>query len=145
MVPRFWCVALLASAWLTSAPASALEVPALKTAPIVVVGKVRAVRVDDSPAAMGYVLHLIEIDVEKVEKAEKVAPGKGPEPGKVLYAHTPYFQDVPGVMAPVGDLPRVKPAKGATVRMYCTVRKDGRYDVLMNAVAIKVLVEPKKE
>jgi hypothetical protein len=144
-VLRFCCVVFLALLWLAGTPVAAYEVPALNTAPVVVVGKVRKVWVDDSTAAKGYVLHLIEIDVEKVEKAEKVGAGEEPKPGKVLYAWTPFFKDVPGVVAPAGDLPRVKPAEGATVRMYCTIEKDGRYTVLMNAVAIKVLAEPKKE
>jgi hypothetical protein len=143
IVSRFWCVAL-ASVWLTSATVSAFEVPDLKTAPVVVVGKVRKVWVDNSTAAKGYVFHLIEIDVEKVEKAEKIEPAEGPRPGKILYARTPFFKDVPGVMAPAGDLPRVKPAEGATVRVYCTLEKDGRYEILMNAVAIQVVTEPKK-
>jgi hypothetical protein len=142
--PRFWCLVALALVWLASTPVSAFEVPKLETAPVVVVGKVRAVYVDDSTAAKGYVLHLIEIDVEKVEKAEKVEAGEEPKPGKVLYAWTPHFKDVPGVMAPAGALPTVKPVKGDIVRMYLNSYKDGRYTVLMNYTAIKVIAEPKK-
>ena len=118
----------------------------MKTAPVVVVGKVRAVYVDDSTAAKGYVIHLIEIEVEKVEKAEKVEKGEEPKPGKVLYARTAHFKDVPGVIPPAGALPQVKPAKGDTVRMYLTTQdqKTGQYSVLMNYTAIKVIEEPKK-
>jgi hypothetical protein len=142
--PRFWCLAAVASAWLASTPVSAFEVPELKTAPVVVVGKVRAVYVDDSTAAKGYVLHLIEIDVEKVEKAEKVEAGEEPKPGNVLYARTPYFKDVPGVIPPAGALPTVKPATGDAVRVYLNPYKGGRYTVLMNYTAIQIIKEPKK-
>ena len=136
IVPRF--LAALALAWLVPTPVSAFEVPKLETAPVVVVGKVRRVYVDDSTAAKGYVLHLIEIEVEKVEKGDE------PKPGKVLYAMTAHFKDVPGVRAPAGALPKVKPAEGATVRMYLTSHKDGQYTVLMNYTAIQVVAEPKK-
>jgi hypothetical protein len=143
-IPRLSYFAAIALLGFASTSTSAFEVEKLDTASVVVVGKVRAVYVDDSFAAKGFVIHLIEIEVEKVEKAAKANTSEEPKPGKVLYAVTPFFKDVPGVTAPAGALPRVKPAKGDDVRMYLTSHKDGRYTVLMNYVAIEVITEAKK-
>ena len=140
-VRRFCCVACFAFAWLAVKPASAAESQKLDTARVVVVGKVRAVFVDDSTAGKGYIIQLIEILVEKVEKA---GPGEEPKPEKVLYACTPRFRDVPGVIPPAGVLPVVQPAKGDTVRVYCYRDKDGTYRVLMNAKAVRIVEAAKK-
>jgi hypothetical protein len=140
-VLRFCCVAFFAWTWLAVKPASAAESEKLDTAPVVVVGKVRVVFVDDSTAGKGYFVQLIEILVEKVEKA---GPGEEPKPEKVLYARTPRFRDVPGVIPPAGVLPVVEPAKGDAVRVYCRRDKDGTYSVLMNAEAVTIVEAAKK-
>ena len=108
-VRRFCCVACFAFAWLAVKPASAAESQKLDTARVVVVGKVRAVFVDDSTAGKGYIIQLIEILVEKVEKA---GPSEEPKPEKVLYACTLRFRDVPGVIPPGGGSPGCRADEG---------------------------------
>jgi hypothetical protein len=121
--------------------ALASEPDNLDSATVVVVGKVRAVFVDDSSADKGYVIQLFEILVEKVEKA---GTDKKAKTGQVLYAKTPRYRDRIGVRAPVANLAYVEPAAGDVVRVYCYRGEDGTYRILFNSQAIKMVEAARK-
>ena len=130
-----------ACGWLVTAPARAAESEKLETATVVVQGKVRTVFREEGENDGPLVRILVEMVVEKVEKA---GPGDGPRPGKVLHVWTHRVREVPMKIAPAIILPFVRPEKGDTVKVYCYRQEDGGYRVLMHAAAIKVIERAKQ-
>lgn len=128
--------------WLVAVPARAAESEKLETATVVVQGKVRTVFREEGENDGPLVRILVEVVVEKVEKA---GPDDGPRPGKVLHVWTYRVREVPMKIAPAIILPFVRPAKGDTVKVYCYRQEDGAYRVLMNAAAIKIVKSPKQQ
>src|SRR5262245_8320538 len=71
--------------WLVAAPARAAESEKLETATVIVQGKVRTIFREEGENDGPLVRILVEVVVEKVEKAK---PGDGLRPGKVLHVWT---------------------------------------------------------
>jgi hypothetical protein len=134
----FGCVLLVGA---VTVPVMAAESQKLDTAHVVVEGKVRTFFHNEPAADSPVITELIEVLVEKVEKAPA---NDGTATGKVAHLRTYRIRDVPGKIPPVGMLPYVRPAAGDNVKVYCYREEDGTYRILMNPEAIKI-VAPKKE